>query len=80
MRFLLPLVLILVMGSGVARGAGWMFRGSYYTYSPKRGDTGANRFALEVPVGIIYQYGYRHQYFHTRGSHEHRFEWYYYAQ
>ena len=76
MKFLLSLVLIL--SPGVARGADWMFRGSYYTYSPRRGETGANRFARKVPVGTIYQYGYRHQYFHSWGGYGHRFEWYYY--
>lgn len=80
MKFLLPLVLILVMGSDVAWGAGWMFSGSYYTYSPKRGETGANRFAREVPRGIVYRRGYHHQYFYSRGSYEHRFEWWSYEQ
>lgn len=54
MKFLLPLVLILVMGSGVAQGASWMFRGSYYTYSPKRGETGQtdSREKSRLPLSI----------------------------
>ena len=60
---------VLMMSASSARAAGWMFRGSYYTNSPSRGqEVGANRFARGIyytaPRGMYFRSGYRNLHSH----------------